>query len=127
MGGNGKNINFYHVFYRIRKVYGSYLKMETNKYQELIKDLKKNLPFVVYPTKHLSKSLLKQDVSSNEKNGFKVIEVENSEDIGGIVCHIKHENANNILIISLTYLKVNHDFTLRKKILQYKRQWIKNL
>ena len=103
------------------------MKIKTTNYQELLVDLQKSLPFTVYPTKHLSQSLQEKGISTNEKSGFLVTEVEDSEDYGGIICHIKPENSENVLIISLTHLKVKQNFPLRKEILQYKRQRIKEI
>ncbi len=92
--------------------------------QELLKELQKYLPFLVYPTKYLVKTLLKKGISTNNKNAFKVIKLEDSGDIGGITCHIIPENSNDILIISLTHLKVAHNFPLKKQVLEYKRNRI---
>jgi len=101
--------------------------MKATNYQELIRILQKQVPFIVCPTKHLCQSLQERGISTNEKSGFEVTKVENSGDFGGIVCHIKPENSDNVLVISLTHLKVKQDFPLRKEILQYKRQRIQEI
>lgn len=45
-------------------------------------------------------------ISPSDKNGFKVVEVEASEDIGVIICHIKPENSDNVLVTN--YVPINN-------------------
>lgn len=101
--------------------------MKTKNYQELLRKLQNQIPFIVFSTKYLSQSLHEKGISTNEKRGFEVSEVEDSKEFGGIICHIKPENSDNVLVISLTHLRVNQDFPLRKEIMQYKRQRIKEI
>jgi len=93
---------------------------------QLIEEIQDFLPIPVYPSKKLQKILRKQGISIPKNAELKILEVFDSGDAGGIVCTIMDEN-KEVLVVSLTHLRVIPDHPLSDKILAYQKQRMKSI
>ena len=93
---------------------------------KLIKEMERYLPIPVYPSKELLQLLRKQgkDISGNTE--LNITKVFDSGDVGGIVCTVLEEN-KEVLIVSLTHLRIKPPHPLNEKIVAYQRQRVKNI
>ena len=92
---------------------------------KLIEEIQDYFPIPVYPTKQLQKILRKQGLILKNAE-LNILEVYDSGDTGGIACKIMDEN-KEVLIVSLTHLKIMPDHPLSDKILAYQKQRIKRI
>ena len=92
---------------------------------KLIEEIQDFLPIPVYSSKKLQKILRKQGlILKNEE--LNILEVYDSGDVGGIACKIMDEN-KEVLIVSLTHIRIMPDHPLSDKILAYQKQRIKRI
>ena len=93
---------------------------------QLIEELKAHLPIPAFPLKGLQKILRKKPLF--KKNAaLEIVDVFDSGDMGGIVCVISNDDKTELLVVSLTHLKIMPDHPLSDKILAYQKQRIKSL
>ena len=92
---------------------------------KLIEEIQDFLPIPVYPSKKLQKTLRKQGVILKNAE-LNILEVYDSGDAGGIACKIMDEN-KEVLIVSLTHIRIMPDHPLSDKILAYQKQRIKSI
>ena len=97
------------------------------KKMELIKEMKRYLPIPVYPSKELQQLLRKQGKDISMETELKITKVFDSGDVGGIVCTILKDKNKEVLITSLTHLKIKPTHPLSDKITAYQKQRIKNI
>ena len=93
---------------------------------DIIEEMERYLPIPVYPSKELQQLLRKQGKNMDVNTELKITNVFDSGDAGGIVCSILEEN-DQVVIVSLTHLKVKSDHPLNDKILDYQKQRIKSI
>lgn len=97
------------------------------KKMELIKEMKRYLPIPVYPSKELQQLLRKQGKDISMETELKITKVFDSGDVGGIVCTILKDKNKEVLIASLTHLKIKPTHPLSDKITVYQKQRIKSI
>jgi len=93
---------------------------------KLIKEMERYLPIPVYPSKELLQLLRKQGKDISSDTELNITRVFDSGDTGGIVCTVLEEN-KEVLIVSLTHLKIKPTHPLCDKILDYQKQRIKHI
>ncbi len=92
---------------------------------KLIEEIQDFLPIPAYSSKKLQKILRKQGLILKNAE-LNILEVFDSGDAGGIVCKIMDEN-KEVLIVSLTHIRIMPDHPLSDKILAYQKQRIKRI
>ncbi|MEA2075357.1 MAG: hypothetical protein U9O85_06445 [Euryarchaeota archaeon] len=93
---------------------------------KLIKEMERYLPIPVYPSKELLQLLRKQGKDISGDTELNITKVFDSGDVGGIVCTVLEEN-KEVLIVSLTHLRIKPTHPLNEKIVAYQRQRVKNI
>jgi len=93
---------------------------------KLLKEMERYLPIPAYPSKELLQLLRKQGKDINRDTELNITQVFDSGDAGGIVCTVLEEN-KEVLIVSLTHLRIKPTHTLNEKIMAYQRQRVKNI
>ncbi len=93
---------------------------------KLIKEMERYLPIPVYPSKELLQLLRKQGKNIRWDTELNITKVFDSGDAGGIVCTVLEEN-KEVLIVSLTHLKIKPTHPLNEKIVAYQKQRVKNI
>ncbi len=93
---------------------------------KLLKEMERYLPIPAYPSKELLQLLRKQGKDINRDTELNITQVFDSGDAGGIVCTVLEEN-KEVLIVSLTHLRIKAAHTLNEKIMAYQRQRVKNI
>jgi len=93
---------------------------------KLIKEMERYLPIPVYPSKELLQLLRKQGKDISSDTELSITRVFNSRDVGGIVCTVLEEN-KEVLIVSLTHLRIKPTHPLSEKIVAYQKQRVKNI
>ena len=87
---------------------------------ELIDKIKAVLPISAYPTKKLCSSLKNNNgIKVKPKNLLEIADVINMGNEGGICCEISHKEAKELLIVSLTHLRIKKIHPLAKEIKAY--------
>ena len=87
--------------------------------------LERYLPIPAYPSKELLQLLRKQGKDISKDTELNITKVFDSGDLGGIVCTVLEEN-KEVLIVSLTHLKIKPTHPLNEKIMAYQKQRVKN-
>ncbi|KAF5435632.1 hypothetical protein C5S35_10595, partial [Candidatus Methanophagaceae archaeon] len=82
---------------------------------KLLKEMERYLPIPAYPSKELLQLLRKQGKDINRDTELNITQVFDSGDAGGIVCTVLEEN-KEVLIVSLTHLRIKPTHTLNEKI-----------
>ena len=93
---------------------------------KLIKEMERYLPIPVYPSKELLQLLRKQGKDISRDTELNITKVFDSGDVGGIVCTVLEEN-KEVLIVSLTHLRIKPTHPLNEKIVAYQKQRVKNI
>jgi hypothetical protein len=95
--------------------------------QQLLTTLKASLPFEVDLTPSLAQHLRAQHVALDVRNRQVVSEVSYAGDEGGIVCHMATPDGREVVVISLTHVRVPPSLPFAAKVLQYQRSRVKKL
>ena len=77
--------------------------------------------------RRLIKSLNQKGFFLDHRKKYLVEKVHDSGEIGGIVCEINIPHKEELLMISITHLRVEEDHPLTKKISDYQQARIKTL
>ena len=93
----------------------------------LIAALKSAAPFQVALMPDLIDHLASQQKPVVVKPLETVSDVSYLGDEGGIVCHIQPEEADNVIIVSLTHVRVPRAFLLATAVLDYQKHRVKKL
>ena len=100
---------------------------DPEKTERLLAALKASLPFVVHLTPSLAQHLRAQHVDVGAQNRQIVSEVSYAGDEGGIICHIVPPDGREVLIVSLTHVRVSPSMPLAAKVRQYQKHRISKL
>jgi len=92
----------------------------------LIDEMKESLPIPVYPTIALAKHLSEKGVKIEENTELTITQVFDSGDSGGIMAHILDVNGE-VIIVSLTHLRVKPGHPLSRKIQSYQKRRMKRI
>jgi hypothetical protein len=93
----------------------------------LIAALKSAVPFQVALMPNLIDHLAREQKPVVVKPLETVSDVSYLGDEGGIVCHIQSEDADNVIIVSLTHVRVPRTFLLATAVLDYQKHRVKKL
>ena len=102
------------------KSYFKFKKREHEENMSLIEEMKGNLPIPVYPTSALAKHLSEKGIKIDANTELSITQVFESGDTGGIMCHVLEVNGE-VIIVSLTHLRVKPGHPLSKKIQSYQK------
>ena len=97
------------------------------KTRELIAVLKAALPFEVALMPELIADLARQDKPVTVKPIDTVSEISYLGDAGGIVCHIQPEDAENLVLTSLTHVRVPRTLPFAAAVIDYQKHRVKKL
>ena len=97
------------------------------KTQELIATLKAALPFEVALMPELVADLARQQNPVIVKPIETVSEISYLGDAGGIVCHIQPEDADNLVVTSLTHVRVPRTLAFAAAVIDYQKHRVKKL
>jgi hypothetical protein len=100
---------------------------DPDKAERLLAALKASLPFVVHLTPALARHLRAQHVDVGASNRQIVSAVSYAGDEGGILCHVVPPDGREVLIVSLTHVRVPPSMPLAAKVLQYQKHRISKL
>jgi hypothetical protein len=97
------------------------------KTRELVETLKAALPFQVALTPELVTDLARKQNPLIVKPIETVSGISYLGDAGGIVCHIQPEDADNLLVTSLTHVRVPRALPFAAAVLDYQKHRVKKL
>jgi hypothetical protein len=97
------------------------------KTRELIAVLKAALPFEVALTPELIADLARQEKPVTVKPIESVSEISYLGDAGGIVCHIQPADADNLVLTSLTHVRVPRTLPFAAAVIDYQKHRVKKL
>jgi len=93
---------------------------------DLIEEMKQYLPIPARLTKESCQYLSQEGKHIDLNREIYITDLFDSGDMGGIVCAIKGDE-KQVLVISLTHLIINPDHPLSDKIAAYQKQRIRRL
>jgi hypothetical protein len=97
------------------------------KTERLLSALKAAVPFEVGLLPDLIAHLARQQKPVVVRPIETVSDVSYLGDEGGIVCHIQPENTENVIIVSLTHVRVPRTLLLAPAVLDYQKHRLKKL
>jgi hypothetical protein len=97
------------------------------KTQELLATLKEAVPFEVELAPAVIKQLRGDGVAVAEQTPYVVSDVSYAGDEGGIVCHLIRQKGREVIVISLTYVRIPRLTPLATAILSYQKHRLKKL
>ena len=103
------------------------LRIKAPKAAQLIKEIEKHLPLPVYLTPEAAHSLRAKGKSFSTDTELQVSSVLDSGDMGGILCTIAEPDAKEVVMISLTHLRIRPDHPLRVRVEAYQRERVRQL
>jgi hypothetical protein len=98
-----------------------------DKTYQLIATLKAAMPFEVALTPELVADLARQQKPVIVKPIETVSEISYLGDAGGIVCHIQPEDAENLVLTSLTHVRVPRTLPFASAVIDYQKHRVKKL
>lgn len=97
------------------------------KTRQLLTALKAALPFEVELTPSLIAHLRAQHVAATVEPKQIVSEISYAGDHGGIVCHIAPEEGRDVIIVSLTHVRMHRSLPLAAAVFDYQKHRVKKL
>ena len=93
----------------------------------LLTAMKAALPFEVELTSSAIAYLRAQHITDNVKPRQIVSNVSYAADEGGIVCHLQSEETTNVIIVSLTHVRMHRSLPLAAAVYDYQKHRVKKL
>ena len=94
----------------------------------LIENIKSHLPITAYPAQNLLRLIQQKKINLSFDQDVLIEDVMYMGDEGGICCNIRMpEGKKEVLIASLTHLRIPNKHPLSKEINDYQKKRIKNL
>ena len=94
----------------------------------LLEQMENQLPIAAFPTKDIVRTLRRRGVHASTDRGLSVNRVFYAGDEAGIVCDVTPSRAaKEVLIISLTHLRIAPKHLLFPAILAYQRERVRRL
>jgi len=93
----------------------------------LMAALKAAVPFEVNLTPEVIKQLQAKNVASPDQTHRTVSDLSYAGDEGGIVCHIQPEDAESVVVVSLTHVRVRRKLAFAAAVLDYQKHRVKKL
>ena len=97
------------------------------KTRELIAILEAAVPFQVALMPDLIEHLARQEKPLAVKPIETVSDVSYLSDMGGITCHIQPEDADSMIVVSLTHVRVRRTLSFATAVLDYQKHRVKKL
>jgi hypothetical protein len=97
------------------------------KTRELMAILEAAVPFEVALMPDMIEHLARQQKPVVVKPIETVSEVSYIGDVGGIICHIQPEDAESMVLVSLTHVRVRHTLPFAAAVLDYQKHRVKKL
>jgi hypothetical protein len=89
--------------------------------------MKAALPFEVELTSSTIAYLRTQYIPYNVKPMQTVAKVSYAGDEGGILCHLQPEDTENVIIVSLTHVRIHRSLPLAAAVFDYQKHRVKKL
>jgi len=93
----------------------------------LLEQMQDQLPIPAFPTKEIVRVLRRGGVKASTDRSLSIKRVFNAGDEGGIVCDVTPSRAKEVLIVSLTHLRIAPHHPLFPDILAYQREQVRRL
>ena len=97
------------------------------KTRELIGTLKAALPFEVALMPDVITHLARQQKPITVKSMEAVSDISYAGDEGGIICHLRPADADHVVIVSLTHVRVPRTLPFAAAVLDYQKHRVKKL
>jgi hypothetical protein len=97
------------------------------KTRELMAILEAAVPFEVALMPDLIELLARQQKPVVVKPNETVSKISYLDDVGGIICHIQPEDAESMVIVSLTHVRVRRTLPFATAVLDYQKHRVKKL
>jgi hypothetical protein len=97
------------------------------KTRELVAKLKAALPFEAALTPDLIAHLARQQNPVAVKSTETVTDISYAGDDGGIVCHIRPEGADSMIVASLTHVRIARSLPFAAAVIDYQKHRVKKL
>ena len=97
------------------------------KTERLMIAMKAALPFEVELTSSTIAYLRAQHIGDNVKPKQIVKNVSYAGDEGGILCHLEPEETDNVIIVSLTHVRMHRSLPLAAAVFDYQKHRVKKL
>ena len=97
------------------------------KTRELVARLKAALPFEATLTPDLIAHLARQQNPVAVKSTETVTDISYAGDEGGIVCHIRPEGADSMIVASLTHVRIARSLPFAAAVIDYQKHRVKKL
>lgn len=94
---------------------------------DLIREMEAQLPIPVYPSEGLAKMMRGRGVTLHPNQPLSIKKVLYSGDEGGILCDITPPGQSNVILCSLTHVRVPNDQPLAEGIQNYQLRRTKRL
>jgi len=91
---------------------------------DLIKEINDHLPLPVYLTDRLIKTFWKKGIFLDKKEKYNVEIVEDAGLEGGISFVLPIKDSKEVLFVSISYLKIDPNYPLKDKIIEYQKERI---
>ena len=98
-----------------------------DKTRQLMAMLKAALPFEVTLTPELIAALVRQQKPVAVKSTETVSAISYAGDEGGILCHIRPEGADSVIVASLTHVRVARTLPFAAAVIDYQKHRVKKL
>jgi hypothetical protein len=98
-----------------------------DKTRELMAILEAAAPFEVALMPDLIEHLARQQKPVVVKPMETVSEVSYLGDVGGIACHVQPEDADSVIVVSLTHVRVSRMLPFAAEVLAYQKHRVKKL
>jgi hypothetical protein len=76
---------------------------------------------------HIVKHLRSQEIANGLEPRQTVSQVSYAGDEGGIVCHLLSKEMDNVIILSLTHVRVHRSLPFATAVFDYQKRWVKKL
>ena len=93
----------------------------------LIVAMKAALPFEVELTSSTIAYLRAQHIAGDVKPKQTIVNVSYAGDEGGILCHLQPEDMENVIIVSLTHVRMHRSLPLAAAVFDYQKHRVKKL
>ncbi len=94
---------------------------------DLIRQMEAQLPIPVYPSEGLVKMMKGRSVTLDPNQPLLIKKLLYSGDEGGILCDITPSDESNVILCSLTHVRIQSDHPLAEGIQHYQQQRTKRL
>jgi hypothetical protein len=95
--------------------------------RELVDVLTAALPFEVELPPHVVAHLRSQEIANGLESRQTVSQVSYAGDEGGIVCHLLSKETDNVIVLSLTHVRLHRSLPFATAVFDYQKRRVKKL